>query len=261
MDTPTSQALRIVIKLGGSVVLDSEALAASAAEIMGLQQAGHTVVVVHGGGPQLDKELAALGEAVQKVDGLRVTSPAASDVVRNVMEHIGSNLCAKWSKAGLLCAHIGQAWEAFPATVKDERLGRVGTVEAFLAPETWPQGLPVITPVGYDGNGVLNINADEGACAVAVALYADWLILATDVSAVKGAAGESLGRLSVEQAHDLVERRVATGGMMPKLQNAVAALQGGVRHVLITRLGPGFATSLLAGNPEGTLIGGRAVPA
>ena len=255
-----SGPLRIVLKLGGSVVLDPAQVAASAAEVQALKAAGHSVVVVHGGGPQLDTALAELGEAIQKVDGLRVTSRAASEVVRNVMESIGDALTAQWSAAGLASVHIGVAWEAFPSTPKHERLGRVGTVEAFVPPEPWPPGLAIITPVGFDAEGVLNINADEGARAVAACLRADWLVLGTDVAAVRGTTGEPMQRLTPAQAEELLAQRTATGGMVPKLGNALAALQAGVRNVLVTRIQPGFAAALMAGAPEGTLVAAAPVP-
>jgi len=246
--------MRIVLKLGGNVVLDPAQVAAAATEIKALQDAGHLVCVVHGGGPQLDTALGELGEAIQKVDGLRVTSRNAAEVVRNVMESIGDTLTEQFALAGLASTHIGIAWEAFPSRVKDERLGRVGTVETFASPESWPAGLAVITPVGFDSEGVLNVNADEGACAVAIRIRADWLVLGTDVAAVRGAKGEPVQTLTPEQAHELVNRKAATGGMVPKLANAVAATQSGVRHVLVTRIQPGFAAALLEGRPEGTLV-------
>lgn len=249
-----TQTQRIVVKLGGNVVLDPGQLSAAAAEVQALRAAGHLVAVVHGGGPQLDAALAELGEAIQKVDGLRVTSVAASQVVRNVMEAIGARLAAGWTDAGLPCAHIGLAWEAFPARVKDARLGRVGTVESFVPPEPWPTALPVITPVGFDAEGFLNVNADEGAAAVAVRLRADWLVLGTDVAAVRGLAGEPVQSLTPAQADDLVRRQAATGGMVPKLANAVAATRAGVGRVVVARIEPGFAQSLLAGRPSGTLV-------
>lgn len=250
----TQRPLEVVLKLGGTVVLDPAQVGAVAEEVRVLQAAGHRVTVVHGGGPQLDQALAELGEAIQKVDGLRVTSRAASEVVRNVMETIGATLASRWTSLGLPSVHVGAAWEAFPSRVKDERLGRVGTVLDFAPPEPWPTGVAVLTPVGFDTEGVLNVNADEGACAVARHLRADWLVLGTDVSAVRGEAGEPLQRLTAAQAQDLVARRAATGGMVPKLGNAVSALAGGVSRVLVARIQPGFAAGLLAGTPEGTLV-------
>lgn len=250
----------LVVKLGGNVVLDPAQVAAVAAELKGLQAAGHRVVVVHGGGPQLDAAIGALGETVQKIDGLRVTSRAAADVVLRVMDEIGASLAKALSGHGLLAHHVaaqGRTLEATPKRVSAGDLGRVGTVTRFLAAQLPPAaaGIAVVTPVGFDAQGPLNVNADEGACAVAWSLRAAWLVLGTDVAAVRGETGESLGRLTPRDARKLLQGTAASGGMIPKLNAAVAALGNGVGKVLITKVQPGTLTrSILEGKPEGTLV-------
>ena len=255
----------IVLKLGGAVCLDPAQVAAVAGEIKALQQGGHNVVLVHGGGPQLDDALKALGEPVQKIDGLRVTSKAAANVVLDVMDGIGRTLTAQLTAAGVKAHHVLAAAEGFQATVKKSDkgdLGRVGTVARFTAANriAGVRELAVVTPVGFDAQGPLNVNADEGAAAVATALRAKWLVLGTDVAAVRGAEGEALARLTPKSARKLIAENTAVGGMIPKLTSAVAALSGGVGKVLVTKVQPGLlADAILRNRVQGTLVENDAV--
>lgn len=249
-----------VVKVGGSVLLDHAQVRAIAAELRALLDAKVRVVVVHGGGPQLDKALGALGEPIVKVAGLRVTSTAAAQVVWRVMDSIGEDLALALQDAGVPATHVGAGRGILEATPKHSPtgdLGRVGTVHRFdpQAAGCPDGGVCVVTPVGFDAAGPLNVNADEGACAVAAALRADWLVLGTDVAAVRDGTGLALERLDVAGARRLVATGAAQGGMIPKLGSAVAALEAGVANVLITRIQPGtLADAVLRGRAEGTLV-------
>ncbi|HET6398095.1 MAG TPA: acetylglutamate kinase, partial [Candidatus Thermoplasmatota archaeon] len=97
--------MRIVLKVGGNVLLESEALRTIAGELHALRAHGHDVVLVHGGGPQLDDELRRLGEPTVKVDGLRVTSPAAADAVLRVLDGIGGELARGLAQLGVPAHH------------------------------------------------------------------------------------------------------------------------------------------------------------
>lgn len=255
----------IVLKLGGAVCLEPATLAAVADEIRALQSAGHQVVLVHGGGPQLDKAIGELGEPAVKIDGLRVTSKKAAKVVLDVMDGIGKELTAQLNAAGIKSHHVPAVAEGFEASVKKSDkgdLGRVGTVQRFTAKQriAGAAELAVVTPVGFDAQGPLNVNADEGACAVATALRAKWLVLGTDVSAVRGAEGEALARLTPKSARKLIQDNTASGGMIPKLSSAVAALSGGVGKVLVTKVQPGLLQdAILRGKVQGTLVENDAV--
>ncbi|MEA3144071.1 MAG: acetylglutamate kinase [Thermoplasmata archaeon] len=252
---------QVVLKLGGAVVLDAEQVRMVARDIDALLDEGHTLVLVHGGGPQLDKALAAAGEPASKIDGLRVTSKSAAGIVQTVMDSIGADLADLLEDEGIQAEHVNSGEERLAAVAKkipNGDLGRVGTVQKFSARDL-PDGIPVITPVGFDGKGPLNVNADEGACAVAAALKADWLVLGTDVSAVRDHLGASIEELTPAKARELIASSAATGGMIPKLTSAIAALDAGVGRVLITRLQPGtLAGAILDGKCEGTLLRGDA---
>ncbi|HEX2065671.1 MAG TPA: hypothetical protein VHI93_02560 [Candidatus Thermoplasmatota archaeon] len=251
---------RVVVKLGGAVVLDPRQVRTVARDIDALLDESHRVVLVHGGGPQLDKALAAAGEPAAKIDGLRVTSRKAAGIVQKVLDGIGADLADLLEDEGIQAEHVPAAERRLAATVKKVPagdLGRVGTVASFRAADL-PDGVPVITPVGFDGAGPLNVNADEGACAVAAALRADWLVLGTDVSAVRDRQGSSIEELTPGRARDLIASGAATGGMVPKLASAAAALEAGVGRVLITKLQPGtLADAVLDGRCAGTLLQGE----
>jgi acetylglutamate kinase len=249
------KSLRIVVKMGGNVVKEPSQVKAVAAEILALRDLGHQVAVVHGGGPQLDAAIAELGEPTEKVDGLRVTSLRAATIVEQVLNDLGQELADALKAHGVNAEHLDVAARAFHGVVKDARLGRVGTAKSFnAAPDLWRGHVNVVTPVGYDATGPLNLNADEGAAAVAQWWKADWLVLATDVAAVRDASGQNLESLSPAAAKALLGG-AAKGGMIPKLQNAVDALSGGVGRVLITRLEPGTLVAAVSGKSiRGTLV-------
>lgn len=249
------KSLRIVVKMGGNVVKDPAQVKAVADELHALRELGHQVCVVHGGGPQLDEAIGALGEPVEKVDGLRVTSTRAATVVEQVLNDLGQDLTEALESHGVPTRHLDVAAHAFTGAPKDPRLGRVGTATGFTAsPEAWRGHVNVVTPVAYDDVGPLNLNADEGAAAVAAWWRADWLVLATDVAAVRDAAGQNLESLTPTAAKALIGG-AAKGGMIPKLQNAVDALAAGVGRVLITRLAPGALVDAVSGKSiQGTLV-------
>ncbi len=250
----------VVLKVGGNVLLDAAQVKALAGEAAALRAAGCRITVVHGGGPQLDKALAALGEKVEKLDGLRVTSPAAANVVRQVLDEIGAALATAFNLEGVPARHVAAGARHFQSSEKRIPAGdlqRVGKVQRFTGAAALREdpAVAVVTPVGWDAQGPLNVNADEGAAAVAAALRADWLVLATDVAAVRDASGKSLERLTPRAARKLIADSAATGGMIPKLNAAVSALAQGVSHVLITNVQPGTVTdAVLAGRAQGTLV-------
>lgn len=245
----------VVLKVGGNVLQDPGAVKALCGEVAALRAAGHHVVVVHGGGPQLDAAITRLGEPVEKVDGLRVTSTRGADVVREVLDKIGDDVHAALLANGMPAVRMPATTKHFASHQKDPRLGRVATVDRFTAAGKLAYGVPVVTPVGWDALGPLNLNADEGASAVAAAMKAKWLVLATDVAAVRDGSGQSLGRITPDVARRLIAEGAASGGMIPKLRSALEALEAGVPRILITQVAPGtLASAVLDGKEVGTLL-------
>jgi acetylglutamate kinase len=208
---------RIVVKVGGAVAEASgEAVLALAAE--------HEVCVVHGAGPQISLEMERAGINVEFVDGRRVTSPAALELVRASFQRVNTLLCEAIGERAvpLFGDQIGLQAEAVP------ELGLVGNalpsrpaaiVEALDAGK-----IPVVAPIA---EGPLNVNADEAAAALAIGLSVDELLFLTDVDGLilDGSVVEEIG---IDAATELLDGGTLQGGIIPKLGAAVTAARGGV---------------------------------
>lgn len=230
----------VVIKFGGNAMGDDEAMASFARDIVLMRQVGVNPVVVHGGGPMINQMLERLGIHSEFVGGRRVTDAATVEVVEMVL-------------AGRVNARIVQAindagGKAVGLTGKDARLmvceatnpdlGFVGTPAemdpAVLTQLFAAEMIPVIAPIGMGRAGeTFNVNGDTAAGAIAGALRADRLLLLTDVEGVKDATGAVLTELTSQQIVDLTAEGVIAGGMIPKTETALMAIDAGVRAVVI----------------------------
>jgi len=234
-----------VYKLGGPALEDPGLLPALAAE---LRAARGRVVVVHGGGRQVERELNARGLESRFIGGRRATSPEAMEVVEMVLSGVVNKaLAAGLSASGLPAIGLsGRDASLLRASVQPG-LGRVGTpeaVDARVLQAAWAGGLvPVVSPVSTGPDGAaLNVNADEAALALAVALRADALVYLSDVDGVRvgGAAVESLG---AEEVPGHVADGTIAGGMAMKVDAALQAVRAGVPEVIVAgkaRLTGGF---------------------
>lgn len=263
---PTSGG-HILVKLGGAVCLLDETLDALAEGLEAMIHAGMRPVLVHGGGPQLDAALKGLGETVVKHKGLRYTSEAAAAVVQRELDRIGSEIATRLTARGLAATHVPTAAGVVAATPKvlDDgfELGRVGAVanvhaaaiqKSFQA-DDGGIAVPVVTPVGTDGFGPLNVNADEAAAAIAGALAATRLVLGTDVPYVLDGSGDAVRAVTIKDADKLIDDGAAKGGMIPKLRAATTALGLGVGDVVITRVDREVLLRLVHPIPDvGTLV-------
>jgi acetylglutamate kinase len=228
-----------VVKIGGAALADAVWLSDFAAHAA---QSKGALVVVHGGGPDINEMSTRLGLDYTWSNGRRVTTPELMDVVGMVLTgRVNKRIVSALVGAGVdalgvsgLDAAILQANLA-----EDGALGRVGQVRAvrtdLIEWMTANGVVPVLSPVsrGPDGESV-NVNADEAACAVAAALGAAELLFLTDVDGVRGERAV-LSSLSVPEAKALIDARTATGGMALKLTAAMEALRLGVACVRIGR--------------------------
>jgi acetylglutamate kinase len=210
---------RSVVKLGGAV-------AGQAAQyVLDLVAEGHEVCVVHGAGPQISAAMEARGLEVQWVGGRRVTCPAAMDVVRESMAAVNEELCEALGPTaiGLFGDEIGLQATQVPS------LGLVGDPIPTALPaieEALAEGLiPVVAPIA---RGPLNVNADEAAAAIAVALEAARIFFLTDVPGLL-LSGSVVQVIGAAEAEGLLERRDLEGGIVPKLRAAVTAARLGVQ--------------------------------
>ncbi len=244
----------IVLKLGGAVVDDANTLAAVTDAWNARRDPQESWSLVHGGGPQLDAALRAVQGDPVKISGLRVTSPEGAQAALETLDGIGAKLAEVLVQRGLPAVHVPASLRllrAIPKRVPDGDLGRVGTPLRFdvqsLADLVPPGTLAVVTPIGWDNEGPLNINADEAASAVAGAIHAARLVLATDVDHVLDSQGQAIEALTAESAKELIQSGAAKGGMIPKLESALLALDQGATEVVIGR-------AAAAWNGKGTTV-------
>jgi len=230
----------VVIKLGGHAMGSDEGMESFARDVVLMRQVGVNPVIVHGGGPMINRLLEKLDIKSEFVDGKRVTDEATMEVVEMVLsgqvnKRIVQAINAQGGKAVGLSGKDANLITCVPS---DPALGLVGTPDqvdpSILHTLFRDDTIPVIAPLGAGRNGeTFNINGDTAAGAVAAALQADRLLLLTDVDGVRGADGAVLTELSSSQIQELTKEGVIAGGMIPKTETALDALSYGVRAVVI----------------------------
>jgi acetylglutamate kinase len=229
--------VKLLIKLGGTLLDEPESRARLAAEIAALD---HKVVVVHGGGKQMTRYLAERNVESRFVNGLRVTTPEVVDAVLKVFAGtVNTELVAAFRAVGARPVGLtGLDAGLVDAERLSEDLGAVGkpvrSDAALIELLTEEHYLPVVACVAGDATGaVYNVNADQMAVACASSFGAEKLIFLTDVDGVKGADGRVMASITVSEAASLIAQGVATGGMQAKLEAAVSALATGVKEIVI----------------------------
>ena len=253
--------MKLLVKLGGTLLDEPESRARLAAQIASARGRGHEVVVVHGGGRQMTRYLAERGIESRFVNGLRVTSPETIDAVLKVFAgSVNHELVASLNRAGALAVGLSGI-DALLAEAEqmDPALGAVGRVTranagvlALLAANGF---LPVVACVAGDRAGnIYNVNADQMAVACAAGFGAAQLIFLTDVAGVLDGSRQVRPLLTPPEIQGLIADGVASGGMQAKLNAAVAALDAGVAAV---RIAPGAEAGVLERLLGGEEIGTR----
>jgi acetylglutamate kinase len=272
----------VVIKYGGHA-MGEEALARQfAADAVLLKLLGVHPVVVHGGGPQISAMLRKAGVKSTFVDGLRVTDAATMEVAEMVLSGAINKEIASWitqagatadvrgvglsgKDAGLITAEKATRVRKDPQSGQevDVELGFVGEpthidpklIRGLINSED--DYIPVVAPIGVSADGeTYNINADTVAGAMAGALKAKRMLLLTDVAGVLDAHGALIRQLDVAEARAAIAEGVATGGMIPKLETAIAAVEAGVEAVVILdgRRPHAMLVELFTEHGAGTLV-------
>ncbi|HEV2530364.1 acetylglutamate kinase [Phenylobacterium sp.] len=272
----------VVIKYGGHAMGEEQVAKLFAADAVLLKMLGVHPVIVHGGGPQISAWLAKAGVKSTFVDGLRVTDEATMEVAEMVLSGAINKEIASWiTQAGAEADVRGVGLsgkdarlivvEKVTRTAKDpdsevERMVDLGFVgepktvdpkilQALIYAEE--DYIPVVAPIGVSASGeTYNINADTVAGALAGALGAKRMLLLTDVAGVLDAKGELMRQLTVKQARKAIADGVATGGMIPKLETAIAAVEAGVEAVVILdgRRPHAMLVELFTEHGAGTLV-------
>ena len=252
--------MKLLVKLGGTLLDNTESRDALAAQIARAREAGHEITVVHGGGKQMTRYLAERGIQSTFVGGLRVTTPETVDAVLKVFAgSVNHELVAAVNRAGALAVGISGI-DSFlvEAEQMDPALGAVGRVTksnpGLLNLLTANAYVPVVACVAGGRQGeVYNVNADQMAVACASAFVATQLIFLTDVDGVMDGSKQVRPMLNAAESRQLIADGVATGGMQAKLNAALSALEAGVGQV---RIAPGAAPRILdrilAGEETGT---------
>jgi acetylglutamate kinase len=258
--------VRILIKLGGTLLDTPEVRDRLASEIGRLAASGREVVVVHGGGRQMTQYLAERGVESQFVNGLRVTGPETLDAVVKVLAgSVNRELVAALVRAGARAVGLsGIDANMVEAEQMDPALGAVGRVvraHPELVDLLLANGyLPVVACVAGDSQGrMYNVNADQMAVACASGFGVQQLLFLTDVDGVLDATGSVRPVLSAADCEGLIAEGIAKGGMRAKLDAAGRALRDGVGEIRIAPGAmPGIIERVIAGEAIGTRIAAEA---
>ncbi|MBR2418026.1 MAG: acetylglutamate kinase [Clostridia bacterium] len=233
----------IVVKYGGNAMINDELKDAVMGDIVLLSLIGIKVVLVHGGGPEITQMLKAVGKESQFVNGLRVTDKETVDIVQMVLagkvnKNLVNLLHHKGGKAVGLCGIDGHMIEAEVLNPELGFVGEITKVNVEPITDVLEKGyIPVISTVGCDKEGnVYNINADTAASKIAGILGAESLISMTDIEGIlrdKDDPSTLISKIVVNEAPKLVEEGVISGGMIPKVECCIDAINSGVRKVFI----------------------------
>ncbi|WP_210529063.1 acetylglutamate kinase [Rubellimicrobium arenae] len=231
----------VVVKFGGNAMGDDEAMAQFARDMVLLRMVGIHPVVVHGGGPMINAMLDKLGIESHFVRGKRVTDKPTVEVVEMILSGlVNKRIVQAINDAGGRAVGLsGKDDDLMVCVADDPELGFVGRpveMNVQVLRDLYEAGIiPVVAPVatGMAENETFNVNGDTAAGAIAGALQADRLLLLTDVAGVKDESGEVVTNLSADRVREMIERGVVKGGMIPKVETALAAIEAGVKAVVI----------------------------
>ena len=258
----------VVIKYGGNAMINEDLKQQVMEDICLLWLIGVKVVLIHGGGPEISETMKRLGKKSEFVNGLRVTDKETVDIVQMVLAgKVNKTLVNLLQmKGGHAVGLSGIDGGILEATMKDEALGYVGEVTKI---RTRPildllekNYIPVISTIASDRQGnTFNINGDTAAASIAGALGAERLIMMTDIAGIlrdKDDPSTLIPAITVGDARQLFQEGVISGGMIPKVDCCIEAIEKGVRHVVIMdgRVPHSILMELLTDEGAGTMVVG-----
>ncbi len=256
----------VVIKYGGNAMINEQLKQQVMEDIVLLWLIGVKVVLVHGGGPEISETMKRLGKESVFVNGLRVTDRETVDIVQMVLagkvnKTLVNLLQIKGGHAVGLCGIDGGIIEA---TIKDEKLGYVGEITKIrtqpITDVLEKNYIPVISTIASDRQGnIFNINGDTAAAYIAGALGAERLIMMTDIAGLlrdKDDPSTLIPVVTVSEARELYDQGIISGGMIPKVDCCIEALNCGVNNVVIMdgRIPHSILMELLTDEGAGTMV-------
>lgn len=258
----------VVIKYGGNAMINEHLKEQVMEDIVLLSLIGVKTVLVHGGGPEISETMEKLGKEAVFVDGLRVTDKETIDIVQMVLAgKVNKSLVNLLEmKGGNAMGISGIDGRLIEAKVKNEKLGYVGAITGVNIAPVWDlleKGyIPVISTVGCDKDGnTYNINGDTAAAFIAGALGAERLIMMTDIAGIlkdKDDPSTLITELTIEEAENLKKDGIISGGMIPKVDCCIEAINKGVKNVIIMdgRVPHSILMEILTDEGAGTMVQG-----
>ena len=258
----------IIVKYGGSAMVDHELKKNVIRDVARLKLVGFRPIIVHGGGKEITRWIGKIGLETRFVNGLRVTDKDTMEVAEMVLNRVNKSLVSMMEKVGLKAVGIsgkdGTVLRVEKKLSGGQDIGFVGEVKEVnpLLLNTLLDNdfIPVICPIGSDdGYHSFNVNADDAACAIARAMKASKLVFLTDIEGVyRDPADPSslISEMTVPEAQDFLKSGNVGGGMLPKLQNCIDAIQSGVSrvHILDGRIEHSLLLEFFTNKGIGTAI-------
>ena len=265
---------KILIKYGGHAMVDEEAKSSTARDTVLLKYVGMKPLIVHGGGPEISKSMDKLGKESKFIKGLRVTDEEtmeiiemvlvgkiSTEIVSELIKHDGKTISLSGKDSSLIFAHKKGASKIDEEIVDLGLVGEVDCVNTDLLNMFLENDyIPVISPVGIAEDGTsLNLNADTAAGEVASAVDAEKLIILTDVPGVLRDPSDPtslIQKIRVDEIPSLIEEGIISGGMIPKIETCVNAINNGVKscHIIDGRKKHSLLLEIFTTNGIGTMI-------
>ena len=252
----------IVIKYGGNVLIDRNIFNSFIEDISILNKLGLSIVVVHGGGPRIERKLKEENIQTKFINGLRVTDKKVISIVEDVLIDFNKDIVNSLKKKGSQAVSITSKLNNIINVVPDNKeLGFVGIPEdiniEFLKDVINKKQIPVIAPLGIDENkNTYNINGDTAASAIAKKLKSRRLLLMTNVEGVYDDRKTLISEIKPFDIENLIKLKIVQGGMIPKIKNCIDAVENGVRGVVILdgRKPHSILDEIFSDKGSGTLI-------
>ena len=265
---------KILIKYGGHAMVDDEAKSSTARDTVLLKYVGMKPLIVHGGGPEISRSMDKLGKEPKFIKGLRVTDEEtmeiiemvlvgkiSTEIVSELIKHDGDAISLSGIDSSLIFAHKKEASKIDEEIVDLGLVGEVDRINTDLLDMFLDNDyIPVISPVGIAIDGTrLNLNADTAAGEVASAVGAEKLIILTDVPGVLRDPNDPdslIQKIRVDEVPGLIEEGIISGGMIPKIETCVNAIENGVKscHIIDGRKKHSLLLEVFTTNGIGTMI-------